>query len=276
MRVLTLIIGAVVSFAACSPMSMPPRPQVSVEQAKAAYQGELTPDLMHALLLADMAFKRNELNIAVDNYAFVAKVTQDAEIAERATRVAFYAKRYKVALEAAQIWEQQSPETREIPQIMAMLHFRSGDIDSSLTYWRKILNSNGHTAEQIFLQVSRVLANEADKEAVLRLMQALVAEYEQLPHAHLAYARLALEANDFPLAHAELNRTLQLKPHWWRANVLRAQTYSKEDKWQEAEDSLAQAVNSRPKDAELRLRYDRLLFERGSYHKAKKQFSILQ
>ncbi|MBD3671733.1 MAG: tetratricopeptide repeat protein, partial [Gammaproteobacteria bacterium] len=239
------------------------------------YNGEMNKELMYSLMLAELAVKRERYDVAVTHYLAAARYTREGDIAERATRVAFFARADKAALEAAQIWERAEPENPEIAQVLALLYLRDGQIDTSLAYWKRILNTPNHAPERIFHQMARVLGGETDKSAVLTLMHALMADYDGLPEAHLAYAKLAIEANRYALAQSELDKALKLKPGWWQVHVLRARAYTQQGDWSSAEKSLGDAVRARPDDSELRLRYARLLFERGKYKEARSQFKVL-
>ena len=175
----------------------------------------------------------------------------------------------------ARIWEQADPRNPDIPQVLALLTLRNGDVQTSLGYWRRILKAKGHTPEQIFQQMGRVLAGEENKAAVMQLMDALMKEYGQLPDAQLSYARLAIEAKQYDRAEAALDKALKLHPRWWQVYVLRAHLYVKQGNTRKAEQAMAEAVKVKPKDVELRLRYARMLFEEGKYQEAKQQFQVL-
>lgn len=274
MRTLLIILGLSLGLSACSSLGTVPSPSVPPAPEK-PYAGEMTPHLMQALLLAELAVKRGRLDVAVEQYVYAARYTHDAKIAERATRIAFFAGRDKEALEMAKIWEAADPGNPDIPQVLALLYLRNGDVQTSLLYWRRILHSEGHTPEQIFQQMGRVLAGEENKAAVMQLMDALIKEYGKLPDAQLTYARLAAEAKQYGPAHKALDKALKLHPGWWQVYVLRAHIYAKEGDWHKAEQALGDAVKAKPKDAELRLRYARMLFEQGKYQQAKLQFEVL-
>jgi tetratricopeptide (TPR) repeat protein len=230
---------------------------------------------MDALLLGEMAFQRGRLDVAVQQYEYAARYTRDPKIAERATHIAFYAGQDKVALEMAHIWEQADPGNPDIPQVLALLTLRNGDVQASLGYWRRILKAKGHTPEQIFGQMSRVLAGEKNKAAVMQLMDALMKEYGNLPEAQLSYARLAIEAKEYATAESAMNRALKLHPRWWQVYVLQAHLYIQQGDMHKAEQAMAEAIKAKPKDVELRLRYARMLFQEGKYQAAKQQFQVL-
>ena len=92
MRTLLIILGLSLGLSACSSLGTVPSPSVPPAPEK-PYAGEMTPHLMQALLLAELAVKRGRLDVAVEQYVYAARYTHDAKIAERATRIAFFAGR---------------------------------------------------------------------------------------------------------------------------------------------------------------------------------------
>lgn len=272
MRTIFLALIAMLGLSACSGLGTVPSPPPFHDQP---YEGKLTAHLMDALLLGEMAFNRGRMDVAVQQYSYAARYTHDPKIAERATHIAFYAGEDKVALEMAKIWEQADPKSADISQVMALLTLRNGETQASIGYWKRILRSKGSTPAQIFSQMGRVLAGEEKKDEVMQVMDALIKPYAKLPEAQLSFARLAIEAKQYPRAKTALDEALKLHPRWWQVYVLRAHMYLKQGNPKQAEQALASAVKVKPKDVELRLRYARMLFEAGNYQQAKKQFQAL-
>src|SRR3990172_10146110 len=58
---------------------------------------ELSEDILYKILVAEIAGQRGHLDVAVENYLELARVTRDPKIVERATRVAVYARSTEAA-----------------------------------------------------------------------------------------------------------------------------------------------------------------------------------
>lgn len=275
MRQLWFIMALSVLLSACSGLNVTPQESFSVKpESDEPYKGEMTPDLMYAIMLAEVAVKRGNFTVAVDAYVYATEFTGDEEIAARATRLAIFAKRYQDALKTALIWEKAEPDNQELKHVLALLYLRNGDLDASQRYIEGIF-AQSQSPKQVFAQLSKVLAGEENRSAVLELMGRLVKQHEKLPEAHLAYAGLALAANEYQPAHSSLDRAAALRPNWWQVYELRSRIFVLQGQWPEAENALKKAIRLRPKDLQLGLRYARMLFQQGKYDEAKAQFSKL-
>lgn len=273
MRQLWFILALPIVLSACSSLNVSPQDSFELKlKPGQIYKGEMTPDLMYSIMLAEIAVRRGNMDVAVDAYLYAAEFTHDKEISARATRLAIFAKRHKDALKTARIWEQADPQNKELKHVLALLYLRNGDLDASQRYVEGIF-SQAKSPKLVFEQLSKVLAAEEDRAAVLELMGRLVKKYEKLPEAHLAYAKLALVARQYPIALKSLSSAASLRSNWWPVYELRSRVYVQQGKWSEAERALKKAIKMRPKDLRLGLRYARMLFQQGKYKQAKKQFS---
>ena len=272
MRQLWFIMAMSLMLSACSSLNRAPQEAFRIKpQPQQTYQGEMTPDLMYAIMLAEVAVKRDNLDVAVNAYLYAAEFSRDTDIAARATRLAIYAKRYKDALTTARIWEQAQPDNQELKHVLALLYLRNHDLETSLRYIDQIFAA-ATSPQAVFAQLSKVLSGEENHVEVLELMSGLVQRHKTLPEAHLAYASLAVTAKEYPSALKALEQADRLQPKWWPVYELRSQIYLQQGQWPEAEESLLQAIKLRPKDARLGLRYARMLFQQGKYPEALKQF----
>ena len=90
-----------------------PAPKASAASLTAMPEGEFSPQVMYQLLIAEVAGQRGEVGVAVANYLAAAKESRDANVAERAARIAIFAQALDQALEAAELWVELSPNTAE-------------------------------------------------------------------------------------------------------------------------------------------------------------------
>src|SRR5258708_8532757 len=73
----------------------------------------------------------------------------------------------------------------------------------------------------------RTHANAQDKQAALKLVRSLAADYPKLAESHLAVARAAVTAGDERLALEEARKAGQLRPEWDAPGLLAPQRLQK-------------------------------------------------
>jgi len=77
------------------------------------------PDLVFRLLLAEIASQRGELNLASELFLDLAKQTDSALLAERATRLTTYTRNGTIALEASKIWNELNKDSIDAQQALS-------------------------------------------------------------------------------------------------------------------------------------------------------------
>ena len=183
---------------------------------------ELTENLLYEFLLAEIAGQRGNAALSAQAYVDLAKRTRDPRIARRATEVALYARMNNAAIESATIWHETEPGSRPL-QALAGLLVAAGRYDEALPNLRKLLAGSANEPANGFTHLTRTLANAQDKQAALKLVHSLAADYPKLAESHLAVARAAVNAGDERLALEEARKAGQLRPDWEAPALLEAQ-----------------------------------------------------
>ena len=235
---------------------------------------ELTEQLLFRMMLAEVAMQRGQPHVAVPAYLELARETRDPRIAQRATEVAWNARMVSAALEAAGIWLQADPESTQARQIVATLLVNQSQLSDALPHLEKWLAADKANIGQAFLQLNALLARHQDKQAVVKVMQALAQSYAGVPEARLAVAESAWNAADYDLSLAEARAALQLRPDWELASLFVAQVLQRRSN-EEAARHLAEYLKRYPKARDARLNYARLLVSDRKYAEARKQFELL-
>src|SRR2546430_425967 len=218
---------------------------------------ELTENLLYEFLLAEIAGQRGNAALSAQAYVDLAKRTRDPRIARRATEVALYARMNNAAIESATIWHETEPGSRPL-QALAGLLVAAGRYDEALPNLRKLLAGSANEPANGFTQLTRTLANAQDKQAALKLVHSLAADYPKLAESHLAVARAAVNAGDERLALEEARKAGQLRPDWEAPALLEAQLLQKSSVDQAAS-FLTAYLKRYPAARETRLAYARLL-----------------
>ena len=235
---------------------------------------ELTGPILYELLYGEIAAQRGNPQLAAETYVDLAKRTRDPRIARRALEIANYARMPELALEAAKLWHEADPDSAPALQMVTLYLAAVRRVDEAEPYLRKLLSSSETSAENVFMQLNRLLATNPDKAANLRLVRKLAADYPSLANAHFAISQAALAAGDEQLALQEIRRASGLRPDWAIAAVFEAQILQKKSP-QEAARRLGRYLEKYPGQNKVRTSYARLLVGEKRYAQARKQFEIL-
>ena len=229
-------------------------------------------ELMYLLLVAEVAAQQGELPASVQAYLKAARISDDPKIAERATRVASFARDYQSAMLAAERWAELQPKNLDVQHSLVILYLRNKMLDKAVDAVDQVLKLTAKSKIQGFGHLVALLNNEGDKEAVLQLMDRVVGNYNNNPHAHFAYARLAFQSKHYEKAKQQVDQAIKLKPDYDAAWSLLARTQMMQGETDEALAIMRKLVDSNPKSATHRASYARLLAVAKRYDEALKQF----
>src|SRR5205809_2430437 len=235
---------------------------------------ELTENLLYEFLLAEIAGQRGNAALSAQAYVDLAKRTRDPRIARRATEVALYARMNNAAIESATIWHETEPGSTRPLQALAGLLVAAGRYDEALPNLKKLLTGSANDPANGFTQLTRTLANAQDKQAALKLVRSLAADYPKLAEAHFAVARAAVNAGDERVALEEARKAGQLRPDWEAAVLLEAQLLQKASADQAAS-LLGGYLKKYHAARETRLAYARLLVAQKRFGEARAEFQRL-
>ena len=245
----------------------------SVDATAADAVREFDPDDLYRLLVAEIAAQRGELQLAVDNYLFVAMRTRDAGVAERAVRQAMYSGDENKSLRAAKLWTEVSPDDLTARQIYGALLLRAGQTNRAVEQFEVLLS--GDDGEQGFDLMSELLSRERDRDKAFLTMGRLVQGREANQHALFAYARMAARAGELDRAIELTEQLLQIAPEHERAALFYARVLQQNGDVTRALESLSKTLARAPDSKAVRMTYARLLVEARRYEAALEQFEVL-
>ncbi len=256
-------------------LDAPTTPDATAPDA-AEEQAEIPPEVMFQLLVADIASQRGQLGVAVANYQAAAKTTRDPRLAERAARVALYARALRPALEAASLWAELAPENPDAHRMLGALLLSQGQVAEAEAQFARYLDLSVDLPNHGFQQVASQLAREQDRDAAMGIMENLLARHRDDPNAWLAHAWLAMRQGKLDAALGSVDKAEALKPGWRQVVVLRARVMALQGHRQEAVDYLAsQLKGDLADDPDVRITYARLLTEVDRLEEALKAFNAL-
>lgn len=188
-----------------------------------AIQPSPRADLIYQVLVAEVAGKRDQLDVALEHYRKVTAVSNDPQIAERAALLALLMKDDAAALELTQRWRTLAPASAESRQALALALLRNGRIEEAAGHLEAVrLASSSKDKQQGFATVAALLGQAEDKQAALRVMQRLSDRQPRSVFGQYYRALLAAAAGDRDQALTSLKRTLALNPKLVQAHLLHA------------------------------------------------------
>lgn len=248
-------------------------PSAQQESSSAALPKiELTPQLLHQFLVAEMAGHRGQLALSIGIYTDLARTTRDPRIAKRAAEIALFGRQYDAALEAARLWVENDPNSQAGRQMLAGLLAAGGRTDELTAQVAQMLATAGADLAPALLRLNRIFARSTEKRAVQKLVNEVTAPYLGFAEAHFARSVAAFEAKDIDVARHEIQRAIDIKPDWEQAALVRAQLAPR---GAEAIEGLQSFVEANPKAKEARLAYARALVGEKRYEEARKEFNAL-
>lgn len=234
----------------------------------------LTNKILYQYLVAEIAGQRGDLKLASEAYLDLARTTRDPRLAKRATEVSVYAQHAQAAEAASKLWLDLEPQSAHARQAAAGILLGGGNLTDALPYLQQLLKANSANVGAEFIRISAMLDDQADKPAVLALLQTLAQDYANVPEAQLVLAQAAARAGRFEVALTALDAADKLKPNWEFAAVLRMEVISRDGKADGL--SFAQTyLQANPDAHEMRLAYARLLLKQNQLIASREQFQWL-
>ncbi len=249
-----------------------PRPAVRTQgmAPAAAREGEL----MYQVLAGELAGHQKDFGQATRFYLEAARDSTDPKVAQRAIRIALFARDMEAALAAARRWVVLAPDDLHAHEALAALLINRGQYAAVVTELRFILAAKGGN-EAAFRTLTRLLSRGKDKAAALGVMKRLVAQYDDRAEAHMAYSQLAVHAGRLKLALAEIARAIRIRPAWPDAWVQQADVQLRLKQDAAARAGLERAVKRFPKERKLRLALARVYLEERRLKQARRMFASL-
>ncbi|MGB1879615.1 MAG: tetratricopeptide repeat protein [Gammaproteobacteria bacterium] len=236
---------------------------------------EYEDDALYRLLMAEFAGQRGYLEEATSQYLALATTLRDAELAERATRIAVFSRDDAAALAAGKVWVELAPDDSDARQILAAMYVRHGDADAALAELQTLLTQDDGESSNRLRMIATLLGREQDRDTALSVLGRLVELHDDDNDALLAYAALAIRAERLEEARTALTRIAERGELSTSVAMAYLAVLQKQERVSEALEWLNQMLASNPQQFGLRLIYARMLAEANRYEEARLQFGIL-
>jgi tetratricopeptide (TPR) repeat protein len=282
-RLAPLLAAAAILGCATPRPAAPPAPPTAPPTAAtvaAKPPGEAIPEvpitsaLMYQLMAAELAAQQGELGAAYAIYLKLARETRDPRLARRATEIALQGRALGQSVEAAALWRELSPSSKEAAQALALLYASTGRFDDAYGVLAPELKAAANPAQEL-ARLQRQLARVPDRPGGFALLERLAQPYQQSADVRLIVAAGAQAAGFTERATAAARAAVAAQPEDERT-VLAAMPILQANDRPAALQSL-QRLLARPGGAstDARLAYARLLVADKQYPAARAQFELL-
>lgn len=270
----------VFGLASCSSFQSGPGGQTNPDnsiQIRKAQSEKYDPqsELMFEVLAGELSGQFGDVDQALEHYVKAAALTDDPQVAERATRIAMFAKDWSAGISAATRWSELVGSNLEISQILGVLELRNGNIDGAVPHFEQIMLAADDSPAKGYSIIGAVLAREPDAESSLKLLEILVNKNFENPYGHLTLASLAFQSQDFQRTIDESELALGFKPDLIEARAMRAQALMNLDETDQALAEMKIIVEEDPGNREMRTAYSRMLIGAERYDEAIDEFEVL-
>ncbi|MCX4028102.1 tetratricopeptide repeat protein [Endozoicomonas sp. SM1973] len=248
--------------------------QATVEPATEATT-PISKDTLFALLVAEVAANRGQLDITLGNYLREAHKTQDPGVAERAYQISQYLGESRGALIASTIWANNDPDNSQAIQANAIELGKAGQLNAAAERMRELLEKNGGETKFDILAINAINLTQDDRDKLLATYDTIAKEYPNNLEIKFGQATLLHQSERHEEALPLTNQVIAKQPNYTRALILKGRLLSALKKDQQALDFLEKQIKKHPDNRRIRLLYARLLIQANQLTKAKQQFEYL-
>lgn len=236
---------------------------------------EAQGELMYQMLVAEMAGRRGRVDLAMDGYLKASRSIDDPRLAERAARLAVYAKAWDSAKEAGLRWVELEPDNINAHRLLVGVHLKLSDVKATADTYERILELTSQSFDAGAGSVLASLAREPRLPLAVKVAQELSDRHPKSAMGHFVVARLAAAGRLNDVALLAFDRTLALEPNMGRANLYRAQLKSSLGQTDEALTELHSYLKRKPDDISSQLGLARLLVDVGRHAEAEAHANTL-
>ncbi|XOZ33683.1 tetratricopeptide repeat protein [Halomonadaceae bacterium KBTZ08] len=235
---------------------------------------DFPPDVLFALLSAELAAQRGRYDVTLMNYAQSAADTRDPGVIRRAMQIAQALDATNAQRQIAQVWLKVEPDNPQALRIAALAELRESNLDQALTYMERLHDQGGKAQFDTFANQARALPEEQQQQMLelYRRLQERHPEATSIAHS-LALLNDNLGNTDRALALTE--SVLAKESNFQPAVTLKGKLLYELDKGGQAIDYLRKQARRFPDNRRLGTLYARVLVNEGKLQAAEDEFKTL-
>lgn len=246
--------------------------QAVAQKPPVANPSELTPDLIYAVLVGQVAKQRGEHRMAFTHFLHGARLAADPGLAELAARSALTLDDGTAVQRAADAWLELAPDSMSAHQLAAYARLDADDVPAATGHLRRIIALAATAGEDGYVQAARLVSKLKTPERRLELMETLTAEEPESADAWFARAVVAAGAERDDEAADAARRAADLRPGWSEPRVFLVQLLLNQGGREEARKTLEGYVAESPDDHGLSLLYAQILVDDQEFARARGVF----
>ncbi|MFT5447769.1 MAG: tetratricopeptide (TPR) repeat protein [Gammaproteobacteria bacterium] len=227
---------------------------------------------IYKILVAEFAGRRGQLPLALTHYLDLARSTGNPELAERAVRVAVFARDEAGGLEAARLWAASAEPDHGARQVLGSLLLRADRLEEAISVLSAVVNELAESDPAIFERLAAMLAREKSRTSSVKVMEALIESYADNVSAQFALAQLLGRFGELDRALPVLDKVQAIDATHERAVVFAAQILARQKKHDLALERLSDFLEKTPEANTARLNYARGLVDAKRYDEARAEF----
>ena len=220
--------------------------------------------LMFELMIAELAGRRGQLDVAMSGYIRAAERTTDPRVADRAAKLAVYGRQWSEAERMARRWLGLEPDSIEGRELLAQVLLRQDKTIEAIAEFKYVLE-NAEDRDESTEQVLGQLQREPNREQSVNVLEALGREFPDDARFPLGVARLRLAENNREAALQAIDQAITIEPTLSPVVLLRAQILSALGRPAEGFATVEAALAEDPDNRDMRLGYAQLMVEAGRY-----------
>jgi tetratricopeptide (TPR) repeat protein len=246
---------------------------VQEEQAQAVPERPFPDDSLYPLLVAEFALRRNDYDLALENYREQAKILRDPGVSAHTTRLAQFMREDGVAIESSLLWTELEPGQMEARLTLANLLAKHGRPLEALPHMVALQQAGGIANFSALAHGFERLPPTQQQE-LLRWADELRAKFPDSTQAMILKALLLEQTGRTELALEELEDVFKLDPEQLQAIVLEVKLRQDLNQTDHLYDRIIARLEEQPGNNRLRMQYARLL-TRTDLPEARRQFQTL-
>lgn len=280
---LVLSLGVLQAATAQAQAPTKPSPQEELEELGKLPKLELSQEIFGRVLAAEIAAQRGYHALAAQTYLSLGKETNDPRLAKRAMEMAVRARNGEQAMQAAKLWQQNAPQSKQAEQSVLFWQIVTGRLDEAEPLLKKRLQSaSKNEREQLITDVQQSLTNAPDRRAAHAFLLKFVTQSSELKNssgAQLALTRSAYGVGDFNSAQQFAEEALRLQPSSSDAVLALAQLMQLKNQTsgskRQVTEFLQQFLQRNPQSREVRQTLAQLYQQDGRGKEAGKEIETL-
>ncbi|PYG03167.1 tetratricopeptide repeat protein [Thioalkalivibrio sp. ALE21] len=211
--------------------------------------------LMFSVLAGEIAVRSGQTADAAAFYGAAAALSHDPEIAERATRIALFARDREQALRSGERWLALSPEHMEAVQIVALLRIDAGQVEAAAQQLDELMQRRAGEGASPYSSLVSLMVQADNRDHALETLDHLATRRAGDRDTWRVYAELALRFDATGAALQATERGLEQHPDAISLYLLRVQALERDERGDEALALMREAVAAHPDSRDARIGY---------------------